>query len=80
MCVFKASPIRYGSTFFGGITGVQFLQIELKPVRKPSVDASLNIFQHKVLRLGHDLPTESFKNLHVKTVRVKKLKSYQNVP
>ena len=48
-CVFIPSPVREGSTFLV-ITGVQFFQTELKPVRMVSAEANLKIFQHKVVK------------------------------
>ena len=48
LCVFIPSPKREGSTFLV-ITGVKFLQTELKPVRKVSADANLKRFHHKLL-------------------------------
>ena len=39
-----------------GITGVQFFQTELKPVRRVIADANLERFQHKVI-LARRKPT-----------------------
>ena len=39
---------------FSLITGVQFFQIELKPVRKFSVDANMKRFQDKILYDGRE--------------------------
>ena len=48
VCAFISSLSKEGSPYLG-ITGVQFFQIKLKPVRRVSADAYLKIFQQKVL-------------------------------
>ena len=52
---FVFSPKKYQTEFvFSLIIGVQFFQIELKPVRKFSADAILKRFQDNILYAGRE--------------------------